>query len=302
MTGAAPALAVIPAAGLGTRLRPLSEVVPKEMLTLGRLPVLGHVLAEIRDAGIRNVSVVVSPAKEMIRRYVGHGAEWDLDISVAVQETMRGVGDAVLTGIPPGVNGPVLAAFGDCAIMRPSGSAAPSAARRLVDAYVNADAQAAVLCETVSLDRVHLYGVLDPLANAPDQPSGSFEIRGIIEKPGPEQAPSQWVVAGRWVLGPEAIALLRQQPPGRGGEVGVTEAIAHLLGHGGRVVAVPLTRWERRCDVGNWQSLLMAQALAAVWDEEFGAEIAAAILSACGTDGADVVHKSNRPGEWKAWH
>ncbi len=285
MSGRPPTLAVIPAAGLGTRLRPLTDVVPKEMLTLGRLPVLGHVLSEMRDAGIPHVTVVVSPAKDLVRRYLAGVTDCGLEITVAVQEAMRGVGDAVLTGIPPGYEGSVLAAFGDCVILRPprvgvglpNGSAdavcAGLPARRLLDAFVRADAQAAVLCERVPLDRVHLYGVLEPSGPEAADADGPFEIRGIVEKPSVETAPSTWVVAARWALGPEAVALLRRQPPGKGGEIGVTEAIAELLRQGGRVVAVPLAKYERRCDVGNWKSLLSAQALAAAWDEQHGTDI-----------------------------
>src|SRR5690349_17245036 len=88
--------AVIPAAGHGTRLRPITSAIPKEMLPLGRKPVLEHVLDEIRVAGITKVLFVVSPGKEMIESYFGDGQRFGVACDYVVQPQMLGLGDAIL--------------------------------------------------------------------------------------------------------------------------------------------------------------------------------------------------------------
>src|SRR2546421_10623067 len=90
--------AIVPAAGLGTRLRPLTLAIPKEMLPLGRKPVLEYVVEELRAAGIGRILFVVSPGKEMIRAYFGDGGRFDLRFDYATQPEMLGLGDALLHG------------------------------------------------------------------------------------------------------------------------------------------------------------------------------------------------------------
>jgi len=259
------------------------------MLTLGRAPVVGHVLSELSEAEIQRAVLVLSPTKGVIRDFVGDGTPWGLSVGYAVQETMRGVGDAILTGLEPSCTGSTLAAFGDCAILRRPGVGSPSPARRLIEAHMAAQAHATVLCEKVPRDRTRHYGVLK-LAGAAEPGSGEpMLVEGIVEKPDPSVAPSCWAVAARWILEPEVIEVIRRLPPGPNGEVGVTEAIAQIIAAGGCVAATPLLPDERRCDVGNWRSLLTAQALAAVWDAEFGSAIIELLKTApCGPTAGEV--------------
>jgi dTDP-glucose pyrophosphorylase len=261
------------------------------MLVLGRMPVVGHVLTEVREASIERVRMVLSPAKDLIRDYVGDGQRWGLSVGYSVQQAMRGVGDAILTGLDGPLREPVLAAFGDCAILRRPGANTPCAAARLVEAHARLDADATVLCERVAIERTRYYGVLRPapVAGPALDPCEPFVVDGIVEKPDAALAPSRWAVAARWVLGPAALERIRRQPPGPNGEIGVTEAVARLLSDGGRVVAVPLLPDERRCDVGNWASLLTAQALAAVWDTEHGLDVTRTLATAEGRGGVGEV-------------
>src|ERR1051326_3097400 len=90
--------AIVPAAGFGTRLHPLTKAIPKEMLPLGRKPVLQYVLEELKAAAIEEALLVISPGKEIIRNYFGDGAKFGIAIQYAVQNEMRGLGDAVLHG------------------------------------------------------------------------------------------------------------------------------------------------------------------------------------------------------------
>ncbi|NUQ69941.1 MAG: NTP transferase domain-containing protein [Chthonomonadales bacterium] len=262
--------AVVPAAGFGTRLRPLTDHLPKEMLPIGRMPVIGHIMEDLAASGIATATIVLSEAKELIRGYCADGSRWGMECRYAVQPAMRGVGDATLRGLSESDRLPVLVAFGDCAVLRQWDTAGPSATERLIDAYRDAKADAAVLCEQAPWESVHRYGVLDPAVDTPEQPTAPFDIRGIVEKPERARAPSRLVVAARWILGCAAIEALRRTEPGSNGEVGVTEAIADVISRGGRVIGVPLGPGERRCDVGNIPSYLAAQVFASLNDPEYG--------------------------------
>jgi len=268
--------AVVPAAGLGTRLRPLTDHIPKEMLPLGRAPVIEHVLVELREACIRDVRIVVSPSKGMIRSYCGDGSRWGVRCAYTTQAEMRGVGDAVLCATSEGARPPFCVAFGDCAILRRLGSSVGSACARLGQAFLEGECDAAVLCEEVPRERTRHYGVLAPADPDAARSGAPFVLGGIVEKPDPAQAPSTLVVAARWALGQAAVEAIRSRPPGPSGEVGIAEAIADLISDGGRVMAVPLLPDERRCDVGNPRSLLTAQAYAALNDPDHGEAVRAA--------------------------
>jgi UTP--glucose-1-phosphate uridylyltransferase len=267
--------AIVPAAGLGTRLRPITDAIPKEMLPLGRKPVLEHILEELRGAGIRRVLFVIAPGKEMIERYFGNGAAWDVHCDYVIQPEMRGLGDAVLHGEGWADARPFLCAFGDCVIESRS-EASPS--RRLADVAGSRQA-IGVLAERVQLAMTNRYGVLQPAH--PDQPTDDaeepFEVTGVVEKPAPERAPSRFAVAGRWALVPEVFEFLRREPPGPAGEIGLSPAVAAMLSRGHRGWAVPLGPGARRRDIGAWDTYLTATAEYAVQDTDFGPIIRAAI-------------------------
>ena len=108
--------AVVPAAGFGTRLRPLTNAIPKEMLPIGRKPVLHHVVDELLTAGLTEVLFVISPRKEMIREYFGDGSEFGINCEYTIQPEMRGLGDAILRSEPWTANEPFMVAFGDCMV------------------------------------------------------------------------------------------------------------------------------------------------------------------------------------------
>src|SRR5438552_1123528 len=110
--------AVIPAAGLGTRLLPLSRALPKEMLPVGRRPVLEYILDELRAAGIERALLVISEAKEAIRQYFGAGGA-GLRLDYAIQPEQRGLGDAILCAEEWAADNCFVVALGDCLIEEP---------------------------------------------------------------------------------------------------------------------------------------------------------------------------------------
>lgn len=266
--------AIVPAAGFGTRLRPLTLAIPKEMLPLGRKPVLEYVLEEIRAAGIRDILFVISPAKEMIRTYFASGERWGVRCSYAVQPEMRGLGNAILCGNEWRHGRPAAIAFGDTLIESP---VTPPLAR-LVETFAERHADAAVLTECVELDRTRRYGILAP-ASPVDPAQHDFRVTGIVEKPAPEDAPSRWAVAARYVLSDLAISALRSAAPGPNGEVGVTDTIRSLTAEGAGVWACPLNKEEYRRDIGGWDTYLEAAARAAISDPDYGSAIRQALLA-----------------------
>lgn len=276
MDGETPSInrAILPAAGLGTRLRPLTHAIPKEMLPLGRKPVLEYVVEEMRAAGMTRLLFVVSPDKEeMICRYFGDGAAWGVRCDYVLQPERKGLGDAILRGETWTEGEPVLVAFGDTVIE--SDGTCPAA--RLVETYRARRADAVVLTECVSREKTRHYGILSPAVNLPDIPTDPFPLKGVIEKPAPEAAPSLMAVSARWVIGPPVFCSLRETPPCSNGEVALTDAVQTLLARGGVGWAVPLLPGEVRWDIGGWETYLAAAARAAVQDVEFGPRIRAAV-------------------------
>ena len=275
---------VIPAAGLGTRLLPLTAALPKEMLPLGRKPVLEHVIDEARAAGFQAALIIVSPGKEMIARHFGSGEKFGIRIEYAVQPQMRGLGDALLYAEEWVGNEPFAVAFGDCVVTSPL--AEPPLAR-MARLTATGGWSASVLAERVSRERVSRYGVLAP---APDHTDvqGAFRLRDIVEKPSPAQAPSEYVVAARWVLRPEVFRWLHAAAPSPRGEIELTDAVrAWLVNGDAEIWAVPLMPGEARVDVGSFDSYLPAQALWAARDEEFGPAVRAALEALPNAQGAE---------------
>ncbi|MGC8669388.1 MAG: sugar phosphate nucleotidyltransferase [Chthonomonadales bacterium] len=265
---------VIPAAGLGTRLRPLTTALPKEMLPLGRKPVIEHVIDEAHSSGFREALIIVSPGKEIIRRHLGNGENHGIRIDYAVQPTMRGLGDALLYSEEWVRDEPFAVAFGDCIIASPRGE--PPLAR-LAEAAAAGGWCGAVLAERVPRERVSRYGVLAPSAGA-SAVSGAFRLADIVEKPSAAEAPSDYVVAARWILGPDIFRWLRALQPSPRGEIELTDAVRDWIRNGdAEIWAVPLAAPERRVDVGGFDSYLPAQAVWAATDEEFGARVREAL-------------------------
>src|SRR5579884_1948059 len=191
--------AVVPAAGLGTRLRPLSNAIPKELLPIGRLPVLAHVVSELRGAGITEVLFVVSQRKTQIRALFGSGLEAEnglpaVRFEYAVQEVQRGLGDAILHAEPWTEGEPFAVAFGDCLIEADGKAGASGPLRRVMETHRVNRAAATVCVEQVPWERVSRYGVLAPEARTDRMPDEPFPAADIVEKPPRESAPSNFVV------------------------------------------------------------------------------------------------------------
>ena len=270
--------AVIPAAGLGTRLQPLTSSIPKEMLPVGRLPVLAHIAAELRGAGITDALFVVSDQKPQIRAFFGdsyRGAESTsshvtippLRCHYITQVNQRGLGDALLYAEEWVAGEPFVVAFGDC-MMDAVDPSAPL--RRLIDDHLTQYSGATALAEEVARDQVFRYGVLAPKLGVDNGARTAIQLSDVVEKPSPEEAPSNLVVAGRWALNPTVFGFLKQTALDARGELTLTDAVRAMVAAGHAFWATPLLPGEMRFDIGNFETYFASFIRAALRDSEFG--------------------------------
>ncbi len=254
-----PLRAVIPAAGLGTRLRPITRVLPKELLPIGRRLLVDYVIDELRACGITQALFIVSQQKPQIRQYLGSvvGSDNDeyaaLHIDYALQEEPKGSGHAVLCARDWAAGEPVAVVFGDCLIE--SNADIPPLAR-LIDTFKTNRAAASILVETVGAENVHKYGIVDPAEGEDALSNEPFRLRNIVEKPSINDAPSRRAAAARWVIAPEVMDELAETPVDLRGEVNLPDAIRRVLQKGGRAWAVPLQGDEARRDIGSPDSYI----------------------------------------------
>jgi UTP--glucose-1-phosphate uridylyltransferase len=235
--------AVVPVAGLGTRMRALTEGMPKEMLPLAGRPVIEHVVGELAAAGVRRILLVTARGKQAIEDHFDGNAELEaagVRIFYTRQPAPRGLGDAILHAEGFAGERPFVVALGDAIV---TGSVVP----RLVAAVAGSTAACAIAVEEVAEEDVSRYGIVAPDDGAPS--GEAFAVADLIEKPPAHEAPSRLAIAGRYVLDPRIFAAVRGTPPGADGEVHLTDAIRRLLVEGQRVVAVRAR--ERRFDVGT---------------------------------------------------
>jgi len=213
--------ALIPAAGHGTRFLPVTRVVPKEMLPVGAKPAIQLIVEEALAAGADEVVIVVSPEKEIVRKYFDGDTALASRIRWAWQTEQRGLGHAVLQGAPllAQEREPVLVLLGDALVSGEPPSAAMAAISR-------AHGGASVVgLEEVPLEKVSRYGIV----KGTQVDERVLKLDDLVEKPAPEAAPSRLAIAGRYLLDPAIFDLLATQTPGHGGEIQLTDSIRRLL-------------------------------------------------------------------------
>jgi UTP--glucose-1-phosphate uridylyltransferase len=264
--------AVIPAAGKGTRLLPLTKTVPKEMLPLGRKPVLGHIVDELAAAGIDEILFVISEEKSCIPKYFEDGS---VRFSSVNQPEQKGLADAVLYGEEFAGEEPVAVALGDSVI---TSGEAKHVMRRLLDAYESLDAACVIAVEEVPVSHASRYGIVKPKSEIGDV----FEIDDLVEKPPQDRLPSNLAIAGRYVLHPAIFDMIRGLKPGALGELQLTDAIKMLLASGQRVWCVRLRPSERRTDIGTFASYFEALIQTCCCDPELGEQMRLMAGAECG--------------------
>lgn len=242
--------AVIPAAGLGTRLRPLTSITPKEMLPLGCKPTVEYIVEELHAAGINDIIFVVSPLKPRIQEYFGDKTcGGRVRVRYVLQEEQLGLAHAILQAEDAVAGEQFVVALGDSVIVS---RREVSPLVRLIEAYRGNPAYAAITVEEVPVEDSIKYGMVKPLDRAGGD---AFEIDGLIEKPKPEDAPSDYAIAGRYIFDPGIFDIIRRTPAGVGGEQQITDSIKLSLEEGKRVWCAPLTpATEKRYDIGSFRT------------------------------------------------
>ncbi len=267
--------AVIPAAGFGTRLLPATKSQPKEMLPVGRKPVIQYVVEEIAAADIDQVLVVTSQQKRAIEDHFdingssSHGLEDVLrcQMHYTRQSVPTGLADAIAHAEGFVAGEPFVVSLGDSLIRSTSPGSTLS---RLVQTHVAQNAAATILFETVDPEDVVRYGIAKPQG----EPGQQFAIADLVEKPSVEDAPSTLAVAGRYVFSPVVFDYIRRTEPGRGGEIQITDTMRLMLQAGLPVWGVQMGGCEHRLDIGNYRSYFRAFLEMALMDPEFGSEFA----------------------------
>jgi UTP--glucose-1-phosphate uridylyltransferase len=279
--------AIVPAAGLGTRLLPATKAQPKEMLPVGRKPVVQWVVEELQAASLRQILIVTGRHKRSIEDHLDadpqliaalkeSGNEGVLADLACLEDRSRflftrqsepkGLGHAVslCAGFVDGDN--CVVALGDSLISAEEPSAPLIA---MMKAFGDLGAAAVVAVEKVPPEETFRYGVVS-LAGAEPPPGEPAAMTGIVEKPSLGTAPSDLAVAARYVFGPAIFDALARTPPDRRGEIQLTDAIRVLLQRGERVYAWVLGPDQTRYDVGNYESYYRAFIDYALADERYG--------------------------------
>lgn len=273
---------------MGTRLLPSTKSQPKEMLPVGRKPVVQYVVEELNRVGVERLLFVTGSGKTSIENHFDLNLELtqslredgkeellselsfernSLQYFYTRQRLLLGLGHAVLCAEPFVGNNPFIVALGDSIIGMHAKS---KIVDKMKQCFQENEAEAVIAFEEVPADEVFQYGIAKPKKN-----SGSdvFEIDDLIEKPAVGQSPSNLAVAARYVLAPSVFEALKETKPGAGDEIQLTDAIRLLIKNGGRVFGVRLRKDEKRYDIGNFGSYFRAFTEFALADEKFGAEL-----------------------------
>ena len=280
--------AVIPVAGLGTRLLPASKAIPKEMVTVVDKPVIQYVVEEAVAAGMTKIVLVTRSGKESIENHFDSHFELETQLQQKGKVTLlkaineiiprnielisirqpraAGLGDAIRCAAPAVGNEPFAVMLPD--VLFSTKADASWNMKTMVDAYSQSgDAQ--ILVEQVPEALVDQYGIIDcgvrSLAIG-----ASAQVCNMVEKPSIESAPSNLSIVGRYVLPPSIFTLLKTTGRGAGGEIQLTDALLKLLAHSSMQA---LMMRGRSFDCGNKLGFLQANLNLGLQDDSIASEL-----------------------------
>lgn len=275
--------AVFPVAGLGTRLLPATKVMPKEMLTVVDRPLIQLAVEEAIEAGIEEFIFVTSIGKEMLVQHFADAPELmrmlqargkteqiakvqsinlpEGALKTVIQEQPLGLGHAVWCAEKLVGHEPFAVILPDDVIQYDQGCLS-----QMMAIYQQRGGNVIATCQVERHDTAR-YGILDVGSREDDV----VTIRGLVEKPKPEQAPSNLAIIGRYILQPELFQYLARHERGAGGEIQITDAMAHLLKE--QAFHGFLFKGER-LDCGSDKGFVMAQIAAALANPAIASEVA----------------------------
>lgn len=274
--------AVFPVAGMGTRFLPATKAIPKEMLPIIDRPLIQYAVDEAREAGIEQMIFVTGRGKTAIVEHFDIAFELETTMSergkaLDILEPTRAVPGDIITvrqQVPMGLGHAIWCAraiVGDdpFAIFLPDelmiGS--PGCMKQMVDAYTQVGGNLISVLE-VPRNEVSSYGVIDP-----GECRGALtEVKGLVEKPRVEDAPSNKIISGRYILQPEVMRTLETQGKGAGGEIQLTDAMARMIG---TQPFHAVTFDGRRYDCGSKVGFVEATLALALEREDMSADVRA---------------------------
>ncbi|MBU1166911.1 UTP--glucose-1-phosphate uridylyltransferase GalU [Patescibacteria group bacterium] len=232
---------VIPVAGFGTRFLPATKASPKEMLPLVDKPVVQHIVEEARSSGIEEIIFVTSANKRAIEDHFDRSLELEsllkakgkdkelaevraidkgLKFVFIRQGEPKGLGHAVWCAKEVVGDEPFIVCGGDDVIVGKI-----PAMKQMIDVYDKYQDPVLAVFE-VKKEEVDRYGIIDPQAEID---TGLFEVKTLIEKPEPSEAPSNYASAARWLLTPDVFEALEKTKPGKGGEIQLPDGISKIM-------------------------------------------------------------------------
>jgi len=250
--------AVIPAAGMGTRFLPITRAQPKEMLPVVDKPVIQYVVEEAISSGIEDILIITGRGKRAIEDHFDISCELErklkksdltlldqdrqisnmADIHYIRQKEQKGLGDAILHAERHCNDEPFVVLLGDTITVPCNG--AKTCTSQMIDVFHKYQ-KTVVAVEQVPQNKVKDYGIIDGTLLE----DGVYEIKDIVEKPSPKEAPSDLGAIGRYILTPDIFDILRNVKPGHGGEIQLTDALRCLNGSIGLVACC------KRYDIGD---------------------------------------------------
>ncbi len=238
--------AILPIAGLGTRFFPWTKTVPKELLPLGNRPIIAHIVDECIHAGIEDICFVINKNKELIPDYFKKDdaleeelrkrektdallqlKEYDMvNFHVAYQDDQLGDGHAILQAGDWVDDMPTAILFGDDLFIN-----GDSGLQQLLDAYeIIQDPNAAIMAlEKIKPEDSPRYGIID-LDHEHSENKRIKKVKGLVEKPHPDDAPSDLGIVGRYIIPRATFDLLPNIGAGHGGEIRIIDALIEQLG------------------------------------------------------------------------
>ncbi|MCZ2075123.1 MAG: UTP--glucose-1-phosphate uridylyltransferase [Bryobacteraceae bacterium] len=279
--------AIVPVAGYGTRLLPATKSQPKEMLPVARKPIVQYVAEELAANGVRQILFITGRNKSSIENHFDSDPELlrilksankrdllqelefeDLEVKYLYtrQRQQMGLGDAVLCGENFAGEEPFVVALGDSILGLHAQSRSVS---RMADLFVSRRASCVIAVEEVPIEETRHYGIVH--ASDGEGDSDTYRVLNLIEKPRPEEAPSNLAIAGRYIFSPLIFDMIRRITPDARGEIQLTDAIRMMCEEGKRILAVKLPPGEKRYDIGNFPSYFETFVEFALADPVYGA-------------------------------
>jgi len=241
-----PTQAILPVAGLGTRFLPWTKTVPKELLPIGNQPIIAHLVDECLDSGIADICFVISKGKELIPQYFEKDPELEEELGkrgkadllsvlkrydsarfhVVRQDSLLGDGHAILQAADWVTSPTVAILFGDDLF-----AGAGSGLQQLIRAQeIVADPGAAFTAlESIRREETRKYGVVE-VEREHARDARLKKLKGMIEKPDPEKAPSLLGIVGRYIIPASTFSILPRVRAGHGGEIRLIDALIAQLG------------------------------------------------------------------------